>query len=325
MLSMATTCELPCCGEEVEPPLEGGRRCSRCRSTSYCGAEHLRRDWTRHRATCGLPYRVAQLPGVGRGLVASRALEQGELVISELPVLTVSGDRKVTRLINKFKELSEEKKSMLLGLSDQGEANTSFDHLCLEGDELKVARKFAANALSVGDGDMAVFEIISYINHSCAPNVLWVAGEDMMSTEVRTCRKVEKGEELVASYFRLDEFPLRQERLERIARERFFQCVCHLCSLDGDKLFEDEDLRTQIRKLSDDLNHQDASVAFKAAETKLTLMEKMEDSVEVLLPEVLLECHRLAVLAGEEEKAVRYRERGLALATLLGQEYAAGE
>ena len=69
-----------------------------------------------------------------------------------------------------------------------------------------------------------VFETISMINHSCMPNVVWFPEEaDQTRKEVRVCRRIQEGEEIVASYFELDELPLRQKRREML-KPRGFLC-----------------------------------------------------------------------------------------------------
>ena len=83
-----------------------------------------------------------------------------------------------------------------------------------------------ANRISIGNksNESAVFEVISMINHSCKPNVAWFTKEeDKMQKEVRVCRKIIEGEEIVASYVNLGELPLRQQRQE-LLRPWAFEC-----------------------------------------------------------------------------------------------------
>ena len=52
-------------------------KCGRCQSITYCGRECQREDWPRHSQYC-IPVMVAEIPGKGRGLVASKAFKKGE-------------------------------------------------------------------------------------------------------------------------------------------------------------------------------------------------------------------------------------------------------
>ena len=71
-----------------------------------------------------------------------------------------------------------------------------------------------------------MFEMISMINHSCKPNVVWFPEEaDKARAEVRVCRRIKEGEEIVASYIPSLYFPLRQERRDMLSLKGF---VCRL-------------------------------------------------------------------------------------------------
>jgi hypothetical protein len=46
-------CALASCGAVHDPDVPGGatlRACARCKRVHYCGAEHQRADWARHKA-----------------------------------------------------------------------------------------------------------------------------------------------------------------------------------------------------------------------------------------------------------------------------------
>ena len=67
-------------------------KCGRRHAITYCGKECQVADFTRHKWNC-LPVMVTEIPGKGRGLVAARDIEQGELIFIDKPVITVqTGD-----------------------------------------------------------------------------------------------------------------------------------------------------------------------------------------------------------------------------------------
>ncbi|CAB3386012.1 Hypothetical predicted protein [Cloeon dipterum] len=62
------------------------RKCGGCKSVFYCGREHQKSHWSTHRPECR-PVRVHEHPVLGRHLVATRDIKQGELIIRESPLV----------------------------------------------------------------------------------------------------------------------------------------------------------------------------------------------------------------------------------------------
>lgn len=61
-------------------------RCSSCRRAFYCGKEHQRENWPKHKAACR-GYEEAESEELGRHLLASRDFAPDELVLSESPIV----------------------------------------------------------------------------------------------------------------------------------------------------------------------------------------------------------------------------------------------
>lgn len=66
---------------------EAQQQCTGCKSVYYCGKEHQKSDWKSHKVECR-PVQVRDDQVLGRHLVATRDIAQGELVIRELPLIT---------------------------------------------------------------------------------------------------------------------------------------------------------------------------------------------------------------------------------------------
>lgn len=158
---------------------------------------------------------------------------------------------------------------------------------CYEGN------KYGVNA-------SAVYETISRINHSCAPNSIWhFKKEDVYVKEVRAKKKIEKGMEITASYI-YEEFMSRSERREKLKRVWNFECNCKLCSLDEDELRENEELRYKIKIQHENIPkfglRSDVPEALSAAKEKVELMMKMDNDIirEWALLDALLELYKLS-------------------------------
>ena len=252
-------------------------------------------------------YQVVEVPGKGRGLVATRTLEAGELVLSEKMFLKL--DSNSAKDVSVFQKLDPEIKEKLGRLSTPAEdmdfgksdSNKYLSHSLL--------KKFMFNRIcTVEKSDScAVFEMISLINHSCVPNVYWFWMEDETTMEIRVLRKIGEGEEIVTTYIHLHsgvEFPLRHHRMRMLLPWKFvcrsfvsfpyishFQtfCLrCELCALTGDDLRQNEDLRKKLMMvLKDDSTTFSQRIkrqkALKRFEEKVKLMETNWDEFCLLV------------------------------------------
>ncbi|KZC11057.1 Protein msta, isoform B [Dufourea novaeangliae] len=72
----------PICGDRLNAIL----RCSGCGQQVYCGKDHQRQDWPRHRSVCQA-WEIHESPELGRHLLASRDIGQGDLIITESPLV----------------------------------------------------------------------------------------------------------------------------------------------------------------------------------------------------------------------------------------------
>ena len=171
-------------------------------------------------------YKLVEIEGKGRGLVATRNLEVGDLVVSEKAFLKLPDQllprpsyETMLQISETMSRLQPDLRAKLMKLSCPADA-------ILEDESQILCFKFMANRISIGNksNECAVFEVISMINHSCKPNVAWFTKEeDEMLKEVRVCRKIKEGEEIVLSYISLSSFPLRQQRMDEL-KLRGFEC-----------------------------------------------------------------------------------------------------
>ena len=95
-----------------------------------------------------------------------------------------------------------------------------------------------------------------------------------------------------------------------------------MCSLSGEDLKEDENIRLKIRKLSKEIESEsDPREALKKAELKLELMEKVEDRVILRFPHHLLTCYNLAKVVDCPKKMAEFKNKVLSLTRILGYNY----
>ena len=218
------------------------------------------------------PYRVREVAGKGRGLVATRQIQPGEIILEERPLLLLSGEPL---------EISGETRARILTRHDPAD---NFPELISEG--VDVARLMAQNKnLAVLEEDDetdkirriiycngvclvntsehdnpllqyyskvgAVYHDISFINHSCNPNVTWTwVRDDVERKQVIAMKVIEKDEEILVNYKDEEElnYGSRQFRRQFLLEKLGFLCRCSECSLEGAALLENERIRKMIRR-----------------------------------------------------------------------------
>ncbi|KAL3272854.1 hypothetical protein HHI36_014315 [Cryptolaemus montrouzieri] len=67
-----------------EKPAE--RKCSSCKFVHYCTVEHQKEHWKEHKKVCR-PYEISTSEELGRHIVATRDLERGDVIFSEIPLI----------------------------------------------------------------------------------------------------------------------------------------------------------------------------------------------------------------------------------------------
>ena len=105
--------------------------CIKCHAITYCGVESQSADWERHEWNC-VPVMVTDFPGKGRGLVAARDIEKGELIFKDKPAikLAVTSDNLpadpefMTSMMEQIERLPSEAKLQIYKLKILDDINT---------------------------------------------------------------------------------------------------------------------------------------------------------------------------------------------------------
>ena len=203
--------------------------------------------------------------------MATRLIEPGEIILQERPLLLLDGEPL---------EIGEETRARILTLHDPADnyaelicEGVDVDRLMNENKNLavveddendKIRRIIYCNAVGlVNKSDHedpllqhstkmgAVYHDISFINHSCNPNVTWtwVRG-DLQRKQVIAMKVIEKDQEIVVNYKDEEElnYGSRHFRRQFLMEKLCFLCQCSECSLEGAALLENERIREQIRR-----------------------------------------------------------------------------
>ena len=138
-------------------------------------------------------YIIKEIEGKGKGMVATRDIEYGELIIQERPVMKIMRhEENEVALKSMFEQLSDSEKISIMNLHD---AHSKDNHKTLLG--IKQSNAFAKDV----EGNLSVLcPIASKFNHSCLQNVDHVFVEPYQ--RVYAVRNIRKGEELCTAYVR---------------------------------------------------------------------------------------------------------------------------
>ncbi|KAF2731532.1 SET domain-containing protein [Polyplosphaeria fusca] len=280
-----------------------------------------------HLTTCPGPpenWHVTPSPGKGLGVFATRALEEGTIVMREAPSLLITPPPIVPgygynvtevglRVQSAFDSLSPALQSEILSLHAHfkpGESSsTAFARL---------KAIFRSNAYNTGK-DIGLFPKIARINHSCRPNAGYVWNERLGRRVVFANRRIEEGEEITDSYVPL--LLSRRERQQRLDTYGF-RCKCEACRVGEEEGRKSDRRRRDIKELLGELERgiaveaKEDGVGRKKAKRLAKKSAKVVGLVEdEELPEYFAKAYRYAAVFHSRtqawENATLWAEQGL--------------
>ncbi|KAF8635948.1 hypothetical protein AX15_000115 [Amanita polypyramis BW_CC] len=178
-------------------------------------------------------FEVVELPGKGKGLVATRDIKQGELIIREKPLFIVP--------LQTFSSPSQLIWGLVQNLShadQEAYMNLSYVHLPEGVDPRKQPEEvalaiFLTNAVSAGEG-AGIFPRMARLNHGCAGsfNSVYSWREEEGALVVYAFKNINRGQEFLTSYMNTKQS--RAQRRAYLAEHYGFECRCSICSLPDD-------------------------------------------------------------------------------------------
>ena len=306
------------------------QKCSRCYSVYYCSKECQSSHYKTHKLICKPPFRIKEISGKGKGMVADKYIAVGSLILSEKPILitdVITDLKDIARHVDTLRDLvaklEPKKKRQLFSLYNARE-------------DLQVLGLFGSNSIKLptstdmNDGSAinkpraAVFPTLSRINHSCVPNVVWSWNDTKQQEELRAMVDIEPDTEMTASY--IDIMLPSMERQDELSYKYCFICHCSLCSLPSKELHVSDYQRKEVsrlqREIGEMVKQENFIDAFQKGKEVLKLGLDLGNQAYSILPQMYLNCYQLCRKAQkgndvEENEAVDFYETGLAWATKL--------
>ena len=187
-------------------------------------------------------YVLQPIEGKGKGLIATRAIKPGELILSEPPLFT-------TASLSNPATFEKDLGAIVKGLSKDGQRTFLSLHNNSPG-----ANPFSnivrSNGYPLGPNSEvgAIFPLVARLNHACRPNAQHAWNEARGVEVVHAVRDIQEGEELTLSYLAGGPSTERQGRL----KEYFgFDCTCEACSLPAKELKASDARLRRAQKLDE--------------------------------------------------------------------------
>lgn len=239
------------CGKASDKKLS---KCGRCHAITYCGPQCQREDWARHSYHC-VPVMISEIPGKGRGLVASKDLKSGDLLFVDTAVIILDSPEGMLTpsvaksLKDQIGKMSKEEKTLFYNLKsgqtdDPGNSHHAMiNHIGARENCREEAKIFFNNCLKIGSGPYSdtkksCFLVHPILNHSCAPNAFpgrmtklsRKYKEPKLRMEVRAIKDISKGEEVTICYLHaLPSMQYQSVMRKNLLESYNFECKCDVC------------------------------------------------------------------------------------------------
>ncbi|KAK0712909.1 hypothetical protein B0T26DRAFT_648852 [Lasiosphaeria miniovina] len=189
-------------------------------------------------------FRIVDVPGKGKGVVAARRIAQHDEVMLDYAALLVhmafatdvpawTGYRV---LHTAAAQLADPASVLGLGQSS-GQAADPLEN---------VLRTNAFHTSLGGQPHMALYPLVSRINHACKPNAYTRFIPQSIQVSVGAARDIEAGEEITISYITLGQTSAERHKA---LQQWGFNCTCALCTAGADVVAASDARRRQVDAL----------------------------------------------------------------------------
>ncbi|RSL78741.1 hypothetical protein CEP51_007931 [Fusarium floridanum] len=174
-------------------------------------------------------YAIRDVPGKGKGLVATKPIPTGTRILTESPLLTSS-----------IHQLPEVKAAFIdqVNKLPAAEKVAFLDMALIQVDEPDHPywARFLVNCMEGPEREIrCVYMTASRINHSCVSNAYHGWNGTLNKLTIQAIKDIAEGEEITICYFNK-----HKDRASRHDSLVTFTCTCSLCSLQGQRLVESD-------------------------------------------------------------------------------------
>ncbi|KAL2174049.1 uncharacterized protein P884DRAFT_302838 [Thermothelomyces heterothallicus CBS 202.75] len=271
-------------------------------------------DWRKGRRR---PYEVRDVPGKGKGAVATRRIGKGTAVLADRTAVLAAVEYPADVMREEVQELLAVAAAQLRdpgaveGLARQGGRQGGEDYggdgEVVEMSEMEDIMLTNTFGVTVGGKEyMALFPNLARFNHACKPNAFINFSQRTLAMTVWAARHIEPGEEITITYTSAG--LTSEERRESLKHIWGFKCQCSLCTASPDVIQASDARRGEIRSLQTKVlqlaQKGEFHKAVEAAECLFALVE--EEGLTELMGGMYEVPARLYYHVGNLDKALEY-------------------
>jgi hypothetical protein len=170
-------------------------------------------------------FRIADAPGKGVGVFATRNIAAGTMVLSKKPIVVASSrsGNPNRDIVQQLQDETADDKLAFFALANE-----------FADDEIESALGiFRTNAMPLGAGSLTggVFLQCSRFDHACTSNAAYSWNEDVEAERIISLREITEDEEITVCYISEEQWRLpRAQRKGLILKEHKFICECSRCT-----------------------------------------------------------------------------------------------
>ncbi|KAK3987356.1 hypothetical protein QBC44DRAFT_295254 [Cladorrhinum sp. PSN332] len=260
-----------------------------------------------HKLYSNRPYKVVDMPGKGKGAVATQKITKGMAILVDTAAILAAAEYPADVMREEVQDLMD----VAVGrLPDDGAGVKALSRMGRDEEEAnEMEDTLLTNSFVVGLGGkeyMGLFVNVARFNHDCRPNAFIHFSETTLAMTIWAAKDIEEGEEITITYSAAG--MVSKERQETLEKVWGFKCKCALCTSPPSTLSKSDSNRKEIRKLQDGV----VELAQKGKyEQSLASAERMFDLIETEgLTEQMGDMYevpaRLYYHVGKLEKALEY-------------------
>lgn len=256
-------------------------------------------------------YTLQNVPGKGKGLVASESIPKGTRILSETPVITTPEHQRdaewlKAHILQQVDSLDERQRQSFLSMHNlypyQNVVEQSFGIIRTNGLPIQ------ADGIEGG-----VFLQACRINHACDNNAQKNWNRYIERHTVHALRDIAEGEEITINYLGLDSS--REIRIKKLQEKFGFLCSCHLCSLPVERSQESDKRLERIDLLDDLIGRDGLQIRFsmqtlRYADERVRLYNEQGPGNSGL-PRAYLDAAQIAIANGDLARGRIFAERAV--------------